>query len=217
MILILHHISVMTDTRDTIADAAGHPTSSAIAAFVDRSVHGAERDALLAHFASCAECRREMTDVRAAVAKSGSRQYGAVGMRARWPVALAGIAALLLVAIVLPRTSRLPDDGVPVTRTPDVEPLTDAATLAIVAPVEGDTLTADRTLSWHSGGTDATYLVTVQDSTGSAVWSASLADTNIVLPDSARLVTGARYFWSVDVRRADGSASRSGVHRFVAR
>ncbi len=214
---ILHRILVMTDTPETGYRGAGHPTSSAIAAFVDRRLHGEEREALLAHFASCTECRREMTDVRAAVGMT-ARQARTGGMViARWPVVVAGLAAVLLLAVRLPRTGPVrAADAPPITRTPASEPVVDPALLGVVAPLDEQPLAADRMLAWHAGGGDATYQVTVQDSTGAAVWSASLADTSVGIPDSARLVTGARYFWSVDVRRADGSTSRSGVHRFVA-
>ncbi len=213
-----HPCLLMTDTNASASDSAGHPASDAIAAFVDRCVNDAERDRLLAHFASCAACRREMADVREAVTTAGREQRAGGAVSRRWPVLMVGLAAVLLLAIGLPRRTPIRVVGPePVTRTPIAEPVTDPASLAVVAPMEGQALGVDRSLRWHTGGVDATYEVTVQDSAGAPIWSASLTDTIVVVPDSARLVAGAGYFWSVDVRRADGSTSRSGVHRFVAR
>lgn len=218
MRLFLHPLLIMTEPRGSAPHADGHPTSEAIAAFVDRCVNGTERDLLLAHFASCAECRREMTDVRTAVNASSGRRGVGDTVITRWPVLMASVAAALLLAVGLPRlTPERAASPALVTRTPAAQSLTDPASLVVVSPVDGDTLPEARVLAWRAGGADATYEITVQDSTGALVWSATLADTTAVMPDSARLVGGARYFWSVDVRRADGGASRSGVHRFFAR
>jgi hypothetical protein len=91
--------------------------------------------------------------------------------------------------------------------------------IAIVAPAEKATLgQAEVKLTWHAAAGGATYTVTVQDSAGTEVWKrASLLDTSVTVPDSARLQPGQFYFWSVDARLADGTTANSGVRTFTVR
>jgi hypothetical protein len=72
-------------------------------------------------------------------------------------------------------------------------------------------------LAWQSAGPGARYRVTVQDNAGNSIWAAELDDTTSVVPETARLERGTRYFWSVDARLADGSSARTGARQFTIR
>lgn len=210
----------MTDAHGTAFHAGAHPDGSTIAAFVDRALTDHERSALLAHFASCSDCRREMTDVQAAVLATARPASTSRGRSWRWLVPLAA-AAVLILAVRPPRPSPVPAGDAPSrVRGADAGPAADGAAepgrLAVVEPADGDTLGGERLLAWRAGGADATYEVTVQDSSGASVWNAPLSDTTTAIPAGTPLRKGALYYWSVDVRRADGSTGRSIVHRFVA-
>lgn len=210
----------MTDAHGTAFLAGGHPDSGTIAAFVDRTLTDHHRTALLAHFASCSDCRREMTDVQSAVLATARPASPSRARSWRWIVPLAAAAALVL-AVRPPRPSPVPADDV-ASRVrgadpgPGADPALEPGHVAVVAPADGDTLGGERALAWRAAGADATYQVTVQDSAGTPVWSAPLSDTTAAIPPGTPLQRGALYYWSVDVRRADGSTGRSIVHRFIA-
>jgi hypothetical protein len=59
--------------------------------------------------------------------------------------------------------------------------------------------------------------VTVQDTSGAVIWSASLTDTTASIPPDVRLVGGRKYFWSVDARLGDGASTSTGVRIFTMR
>lgn len=191
---------------------SGHLASELFAAFLDGRLTGADRERAVRHFAQCAECRLELTELR-----------GMLDARARkprrWIASAVGIAAILAFAMI-PRVMSDGGEGAARVRAENSARLTDAApSIAVVTPEDGATVQAARLrLSWRSAGTGAAYTVTVQDSSGTEVWArTSWSDTTVSLPDDVRLRSGSQYFWSVDARRADGNTAKTGVRTFTVR
>lgn len=190
-----------------------HLTSDRVAAFLDSRLTGAERDAAVRHLAECAQCRAEVTELRAVLDTSRERRPH------RWIAAATGLAAILAFAM-LPRLVSN-DTGNTVsglTRAEEgVRTAEGVPGVTIHSPADSANVARDGlTLAWSSVGAGAVYDVTVQDSAGGTVWRARVSDTSVVLPDSARLTAGSRYFWSVDARLADGRTTKT-TFRFTIR
>ena len=202
----------MTDGRRT-TDGAEHLPHERMAAFLDGRLDALAREAVVAHFASCAECRRELVELRGVLRATRSPRRTLT-----WLSAAAGVAAVLAIA-VLPRAGRRPG------RAP--ESVTDgtraaapvaAPAVSVVSPAaEGVVSAGAARLVWRAAGADAMYDVTIQDAEGSVAWSATVADTTVAVPATAALVAGRSYFWSVDARLADGQAVRSEIRSFSVR
>lgn len=195
--------------RDT---TSGHLTSEHLAAFLDGRLTGAERERAVRHFASCAECREELTELRDvldAPRATGSR---------RW-VAVAAAAAAIVAFAMIPRMVRESSpDGAARVRGSEAIQRPDGPSIEIVSPTDRSQVTpTGLELSWRALGSGATYTVTVQDTTGSDVWSVSDTTTRVALPDTVRLQPGHRYFWSVDARLADGTTAKTRVYSFIIR
>jgi len=192
---------------------AEHLSSGQIAAMIDRRLRGAERRVAIAHLSSCVECRHELAETQRALEAVG------VGRRStrRWTIVVAGVAATLVIA-VLPVALRSPARSLrdsPVSSRAGGAPVDGVTPIIAIAPSEGAEISADRQLAWRSAGSKASYFVTVQDTSGSTVWSSSLSDTTAVIPSSVPLLVGRRYFWSVDARLADGGSTSMGVRVFT--
>ena len=203
----------LVDGRMREETSTDHLSSDHLAAFLDGRLTGSDRERAVRHFAGCGECREELTDLRTMLDT-------AHGARSRpWIAAVAASAAILLV-IVLPRVVT---DGTGVNsprvraeqgvRLPDGTPA-----IGVVSPTDRATVSPSGVeFVWHPAGAGAMYSVIVQDTAGNHVWSKSLADTSLTLPDSTRLAPGSRYYWSVDARLADGNTAKSGPHSFMIR
>lgn len=192
-----------------------HLTTGQVAAILDERLHESDRTPALAHLAACADCRREVADLHRAL-RDHTRDRRSIRP---WLVAVSGVAAALIL-IALPAgfdRVRPRYDSPAATRVGGAAPTDRPPWLVIVAPTEGATVDATTTLAWRSGGPDASYLVTVQDTSGAVTWSSTLTDTTVALPASAGLVRGRRYFWSVDARLSDGASATTGVRAFVVR
>jgi len=197
----------MTQPLDT-----PHVSAERLAAFLDRRLTPVEHEDAIAHFAECATCRREMTALRRVIAASHKRPFGLNGP-------LLALAAAVLTIAFIPRLVSH-DDPSPLrptsserARQPDL-----ASRVEVVDPPDGATIDASGiVLRWRSAGSEATYRVIVQDSTGSLLWEATVGDTVVTLPGPVALAKGRRYFWSVDAQLIDGRAARARVHQFVTK
>jgi anti-sigma factor RsiW len=198
-------------TDDVFDVAPGHIASAELARFIDGILTPVARQAVVAHLAECAECRREVVELREALAASQPRARP----RVRWLSGALAAAAVLLIAVLATRPA---SQDAPVVRADAAGAIGGEASIIAAAPIENQTLERDAVrFSWRSAGSDATYLLTVQDTTGTVVWSSQRADTTATPPASVPLVAGQRYFWSVDARLGDGQSRKSGVYTFVVR
>ena len=190
-----------------------HLTSGQVAAILDERLNGSDREPALAHLAECAECRHEMAEMHRALHDRTRERRGAKP----WLIVASGLAAalvLLLVPAGLERARWLPVVAAP-TRAAGGVPVDVARPIGVVSPAEGAVVTGAATLTWRSAGSGASYIVTVQDTTGAVAWSSSFADTSISIPASAGLISGRQYFWSVDARLSDGASTTTGVRAFT--
>lgn len=191
---------------------SAHVGSERLAAYLDRQLSPAAREEVVAHFAECAACRREMTALRRLIQERRKRRP--------WWIAtplLVGVAATI-VALVVPSVRRIDNEPRSSMRSGTaLTPIDQPPTISTISPAEGATLEARRAVFlWRSVGANVTYRFTLQDSTGTTIWWATGEDTSAVLPDSVRLAAG-EYYWSVAARLADAHSAKTGVHRFLVR
>jgi anti-sigma factor RsiW len=198
-------------TDDVFDVAPGHIASAELARFIDGILTPTARQAVVAHLAECADCRHEVVELREALAASMPRTRP----RARWTSGVLAAAAVLLIAVLVTRpVSR----NAAVVRAELGEASDGQVSIIASLPAENQTLEREAVrFAWRRAGADATYLLTVQDTTGRVVWSTQLADTSATPPRTAPLVGGQRYFWSVDARLGDGQSRKGGVSTFLVR
>ena len=191
-----------------------HLSSAQVADLLDERLDPGDRDAVIAHLATCSECRHEVADLHGALSRVGGRRP-----RTRWMAGAAIAAAAVVAFMAVPRLTTRP--ATPrensATRTAEPSPIEAAARLRVVEPSDGEVFSSAAAFTWRSAGAGASYLLTVQDGAGTVMWTTTATDTSAVLPANVRLAAGVRYFWSVDARLGDGSSSRSGAHSFTAR
>ena len=85
-----------------------------------------------------------------------------------------------------------------------------------MTPANGSVIRGnDIRLAWQRYATAVSYHVVLTDSSGTLVWSADVSDTSVTPPVALPLVSGARYFWRVDVLHGDGSSAQSRTAAFT--
>jgi len=196
-----------------------HLTTGHVAALLDGRLNRTERSMAIAHLSLCVECRHELAELQRAL--TASSPHGRT--RRRWKVAASAVAAALVFA-VLPaamlsarRSPRVPTAETPATRAAGVSAVDAMASINAIAPADEAEIAVRPEFRWRSAGLGATYLVTVQDTSGAAIWSVTLTDTTAASPPSIPLDPGHRYFWSVDARLADGGSTGTGMRMFTVR
>ena len=182
-----------------------HLTDNELTAYLERSHSAEERDAIESHLADCDACQAEVLAL--------TRLFRKRRVRKRWylggPLAAAAAAAAIL--LFSPRMERTDQ---PVLR--DSNDGSSSAALIAVSPTDGDSLAGNTaTFTWRKKETVVRYRFTVMASDGAEVWSADVADTILVLPDSVTLLPEASYFWYVDALLPDGRTATTGVRRFT--
>ena len=186
-----------------------HLSVATIASYVDGTLDAESRADADRHLATCALCRGELTGVADLVADLPSARRGR-----GWRTIAGALAAAAVVGVLFMSPSRAPDGAGTTERTTRSA----AATLEIVEPrADGATISAlrDGRIAWRAVERQATYRVTVTDTTGATRWSADTPDTTVVIPPSAGLAPGARYYLYVDALRADGWSLQSGPRMFT--
>lgn len=184
-----------------------HLPPGTIAAYVDGVLDAGARTEADRHLAACAACRAELVALSDLIVDLPSAR------RTRtWRVAGGVLAAAGIVGLVLVSQGRAPTPSAATERTTSLS----AATIEIVQPAENGTASpaGDGSIVWHAVEPRATYRVTVTDSTGATRWTAETSDTVAVVPPSARLEAGARFYLYVDAQRADGWSLQSGPRAF---
>jgi hypothetical protein len=181
-------------------------TDVELAAFLDRRLSIPDRERIAAHLAACPECRADVRETQAVLARvrRPRRIAFAAGSLA---------AAALLVVFVLPtRRSDGPVGAPDLVRAPDAPPA-----LVAIGP-SSEARAADLRFTWGRATDALTYRLTLSGEQGIPLWSASTADTSLALPDSVRLTPGARYYWIADALLRDGTSRSTGLRQFqVAR
>jgi anti-sigma factor RsiW len=199
--------------RKLAPDAApmtdSHLSVATIASYVDGALDAGARADADRHLATCAVCRCELTGVADLVVDLPSARRGR-----SWRTIAGALAAAAVVGVLFVSPARAPDRAETTERTTRAA----AATLEIVEPLSADGTAGvlrDGRIAWRAVEQQATYRVTVTDTTGATRWSADTPDTTVVIPLSARLAPGARYYLYVDAQRADGWSLQSGPRLFT--
>jgi len=192
---------------------SAHVGPERLAAYLDHQLPPAAREEVVAHFAECVGCRREMTAMRVLLEGRSKRR--------RWYTAtplLAAVAAAIVVVVGIPRIGRVSNEPTTSIRSaPAITSTDQPQKISTISPADDAQLDARGAMFvWRSVAVAATYRLTLQDSTGSTVWASSTEDTSAVLPDSLRLAPGA-YYWSVAARLPNASSAKTDVRRFLAR
>jgi hypothetical protein len=191
---------------------ATHIGPERLSAFLDNDLSPRAREEVVAHFAQCAECRREMTATRELLRQRSKRRAWYLA-----PPLLVAVAASIAL-VVVPSVRRVNNEPRNSIRSSSGATATDVRqSIETIAPTNDALLPNDTTrFVWRSIVGGATYRLTIQDSTGTTIWSTSAEDTTAILPDTVRLTPG-EYFWSVAARLPDASSAKTGAHRFVVR
>jgi len=185
-----------------------HPSAELITAQIEHRLVGVEREAMLTHLESCAECRHEIAEAARLIAdEEVARRRIGVPIIAL----LAAAAAFVMVARGAWQPGRLPtDERTERLAQPDLVP-----PIVTLRPSDDEVVTGPKVLLlWHAYGAGAMYQVTLQDDTGKVLWTSSTRDTTTSVPSELRLPEGNSYFWSVDALRPDGRTTTSKAHRF---
>lgn len=183
-----------------------HLSVTTLASYVDDALDAEARAAADRHLAACESCRAELTELTDLVLDAPSARR-----TVNWRVIGGALAAAGLVGILVTSPDR------PATRSSERAVTPADAALEIVEPPGAGAAGALRNgrIVWRAVEPQATYRVTVTDTTGATRWSAETSDTVAVLPSSARLEAGARYYLYIDALRADGWSLQSGPRAFT--
>jgi anti-sigma factor RsiW len=195
--------------REPVPVTDPHLSVAIIAAYVDGVLDADARAQADRHLAGCAVCRAELAQVADLVVDLPAARRGR-----SWRIGAASLAAAGIVGFLFLSPTPAPRSSRTVERTTRSA----AATLQVIAPpqVEGGVAALrDGRIVWHAVDPQATYRVTVTDTTGATRWSAETSDTLVVIPPSARGEAGARYYLYVDALRADGWSVQSGPLAFT--
>jgi anti-sigma factor RsiW len=180
-----------------------HVSPEALAGYLDADLSSEERTQVELHLASCDECRAQLADIH---------RLQRVRLRRKWVPFLvpAAAAAMLVVAIALPREDTKPSD---IRSGPVAE-----EQLVVVSPVPSTKIAPGSiNFVWRSAGPGASYTITLQEPDGRPVWTAATADTVAALPDSITLAEGRLWFWFVDALLPNGRSLSTGVQRLTRR
>ncbi len=188
-------------------------SSGQMAAYIDGRLSGEERASVEARLARSPDLREELVAATrlAAVADASTARRSSFWKPAG--VLVAAAAAVIAVMIIPNRTRDLRPHTAPSERRIGAE---DAGRVNLLAPSDAGTLpVASADFVWRSEG-DASYRITIADSTGATVWTALTTDTTAMIPPTIRLRPGNHYYWYVDALRIDGSSVTSGPRSFTS-
>jgi len=187
-----------------------HLSAAEIAGFIDHTLDGEVRARAAEHLATCDRCREEV----AACARLAASAPTAGSRPIVWQT-LAGLAAVLVIAVVLPSTwhRQPPMSGEGTAVVERSAPTTGLVTT--VFPTDNVEIARSQLrFVWLRDARASVYRVMIDDANGKAVWNDEISDTTFALPDTARLAPSALYFWHVDALHNDGTSARSGAVAF---
>ena len=186
-----------------------HLSVAMVASYVDDALDAEARATADRHLAVCEACRAELAELSDLVLDAPTPRR-----RLNWAVVGGALAAAGLVGILVGSPERATSGP---SSTGERSSTRTNATVDIVQPPTADAVGAvhDGRIVWRSVEPRATYRVTVTDTTGATRWTSETSDTVAVLPPSARLDAGARYYLYVDALRANGWSVQSGPRAFT--
>ena len=194
--------------------AGAHLDDAQIAAFVEGSLEADSRPGIIAHFASCEECRLAAVSLLEALGAAevhealveldaGQGDYADprpalpffAGRRGRVLAGAAGLAAAVVAGVLLLRPADVEVTGPPQHRATDVE---EARAPTPLFPVGGVRSVSE--LRWSPVSGADLYRVTIYDDGGTVVWEDESQDDRIAVPAGAELQVAVSYFWRVSAR-----------------
>lgn len=200
-----------TETALALADALteiNSPSATEVAAFIDGTLAGEDRERLEAYFADHPLARRELVHASRIV----STLPAVRSRNTRW-AQVSGLIAAAAVAVVLLRPGALPPEPVQ-SSSRQRGVIEESQSVTVVAPgAELTMAVADRAFVWRSID-GATYRLIVLDGDGRTILRQSTSDTTVSVPSKLAESAGT-YYWSVDAQAPDGSSVTSGVREFT--
>ena len=186
-----------------------HPTTAAMATYIDDAATPAERRAMEAHLAECGVCREELIVVRGSLQTRSTRST-----RLRWLAGAAATAAAIALLLVGP--AGLNQDSSPVLRDGGETAATGGITVIEAITPRRDAVVdvADVRFVWRSAGEAAQYRFTLTSAGGDPVASVTTGDTVVAVPSGIELAPASEYFWWVDVLLKGGGTAETGLQRF---
>ena len=167
-----------------------------VAALAEGSLEPAARFAAIQHVSSCTLCRQAVASVSKALDDGPiTHEIELVERHRRRSMSLLRVALPLAAAAVIVLLLRAPAGDSPVHRGPPPAPATAPALRSPVGVVS-----AVGQMQWtHVDGADL-YRLTLFDASSRVVFTISVADTLLILPDSVGLIPNRTYLWKVDAR-----------------
>lgn len=183
-------------------DHEAHMNELQIAAYLDRGLSIPDRDRLEEHLATCSECRANVLEAQALVARVRRPRKTFYG------IGLIAVAAAML--LMIRPISKSPDTN---TTSPLTRDIPTTGQILGYAPTGEVPVRAVR-FAWAPVAGVMTYRLTVSAADGTPVWSTSINDTLAILPESIPLRSDNRYYWVVDALLSDGSPRTTGLREF---
>src|SRR5678815_1506721 len=196
--------------RDWTVMEQNHLSAAEMAGFIDHTLGDEVRARAAEHLATCERCRDEVAACARLAASAPVKRSMPVVWRA-----VAGMAAVVMVAVALRSTWNL---GSPLVGERNVaaersSPMT--SRVRLVFPTDSVSIArSDLHFVWRRDVRATGYSLTVDDSSGTQIWTREVSDTSFTLPDSARLAPSKTYLWHVDALHVDGSTAQSGPSAF---
>jgi hypothetical protein len=191
----------MSDDNSTIH----HPSSEAIADFINGRLSPQTRSTVESHFAECRTCRQQVVSARRMLDTYRKRRP----LRFAMPAAAVALVLIIFVPRMISRT-RASDAF----RGRGESSIEGFPRFTIVAPRDGDSIVARQLMFvWRNQPRRPLFRLTLTDG-AREVWSVSTPDTSVQLPDSVRLAPARSYSWYVDAIGADGRSLTTATQRF---
>jgi hypothetical protein len=170
----------------------------AIAALAEGVADDDARVAATPHLITCASCRSQLAELRAAlndesIAASLPRTRATRRLRSAF-VGSAGLVAAAVLVLAIGRST---------TRSESDAPLRDETGALVVAPVAVapvDIVSGTPVFRWSSVPRANRYRVRVFNLDGVVVWETQTSDTTAVPPSPVTLQRATRYLWKVEAR-----------------
>lgn len=189
------------------SEQTGHLSPEDVVAWVDRTADRDLKERIESHLADCDLCREEVVAVQ--------RTVSTLQRRRRWLVAAVLPIAAVLVLIFFSTTGERGVPGSTVLRQGDVG-AEGVVPIQVLTPPQGGAVSGGPvTFRWRSPGEDIAYHLTLTDEGGGVLWSESVPDTTIELPDSLAPLPGGTYYWFVDGLLRGGESASSGLREFL--